>query len=300
MNFRQLTVVMAMSAVVATSAAHAASSADYLAEREKTTVTPLQTTNELVNQYASHAGQFIELDGVVSDIVPNGKHTTFLLRIDPQQNLLVAAQQDDADIVLGAKLRVLARVPASGELLEGMCVTNGAQNLPVQAATPPAKDAQPQPLAKSAVEITAATPEASPKAQPDATAVTAVTVAEVTPVTTGAVSGHRRHHGRRFARKAQTAGHVAANASRTFSQKVQLYASKNSRLQSQHQCLDGDLDRDACAVEEPEIWRRSAPGLCLNRQRITFQSESRVAGRRAGIGAIDARHRRGRGNPCAI
>ncbi len=232
MNFRQLTVVMAMSAVVATSAAHAASSADYLAAREKTTVTTLQTTNELMQQYASHAGQVIELDGVVSDIAPYGQHEAFLLHIDAQQNVRVAAPQDDADIVAGAKLQVLARVPANGDVLEALSVTKAEQGQSEQAATPPANDAQAPLLAKSAVDIATVTPEASPltKAETDVTDVKAVNVADVTQESTGSAAmpaaTRRRHHSRRTARHQQGAARVAAKSTRTFSQKVQLYASR--------------------------------------------------------------------------
>ena len=226
MNFRQLTVAMAMSAVVATSAAHAASSAEYLAVREKTLVTPLQTTNEFVKQFAAHAGQVIELDGVVNEIVPNGTQETFVLRLDPRQSVLVAARQHDADIALGARLRVLARIPAQGELLEGMSVTREAAGAANQAAVPPANTEQSLPLAKSALDITPAGPDASPlgKTATEATAVKAVTVAEVTPAASTA-AGHRRHHGRRGART-QGAAHKAAAPTRTFSQKVQQYAQR--------------------------------------------------------------------------
>lgn len=230
MTFRQLTVVMAMSAVVATSAAHAASSAEYLAEREKTTVTPLQTTNALVLQYPSHAGQVIELDGVVSDIIPYGGHPAFLLHIDPRQNLLVAEAHDDADIVNGAPVRVLARIPANGDVLEGISVTRAVPNGPEQVADPQTDSAQTTP-ATSALGETAGMPAASPMSavETDTTPVQAVSVADVTRGTASSgATGHRRHARLRQAKASRHAVRVAAAQPRagTFNQKVRRYASK--------------------------------------------------------------------------
>ncbi len=104
--------------------------ASYLSVRRITPVTALPTSANLARQFAGRAGQVLELDGTVNGLfLPETGHG-FLLKVN-EQVLVCTATAPDPDIVIGASLRVLARIPAAGTLLDCVRAT------PTTPSTPP-------------------------------------------------------------------------------------------------------------------------------------------------------------------
>ncbi|MHB9024751.1 MAG: lytic transglycosylase domain-containing protein [Armatimonadota bacterium] len=106
----------------------AVSNADYLALRARTTVTSLPDPGRIATQLAGRGGQVIEVEGVVNGIIAGNESTSFLLR-GGNQTLLFCMAQEDPAVVVGATVRLLARIPAQGAILEVVSVTQPAAEL---------------------------------------------------------------------------------------------------------------------------------------------------------------------------
>lgn len=125
MNLRQLRLAVVLGARLLTAPIYAATQADYLVERVKYSVVTPQADKPLMMQLPVLADKVIEIDGVVSGIVVNGTTDTgaysgYLLKPDADQTVALVADPHDPDIAVGNKLRVLARVPASGSVLTAL------------------------------------------------------------------------------------------------------------------------------------------------------------------------------------
>ncbi len=83
----------------------------------------LSPTDQIANQYPGHAGQVIEVEGTVNGTFTSNGATGFLLQIDPNQTLILTTPQEDADIAIANKLRVLARIPTAGTVLDAIAFT---------------------------------------------------------------------------------------------------------------------------------------------------------------------------------
>ena len=104
------------------SAAFAASATEYTAARGQLTVTNLGSTDQLTSQFPGHSGQVIEVDGTVNGMFTSDGHTGFLLQVDPSQTLIFTMRQEDQDIAIANKVRVLARIPQEGTVLDVISV----------------------------------------------------------------------------------------------------------------------------------------------------------------------------------
>lgn len=105
------------------SAAYAASITDYAAVRDQASITTLAATDQLALQFPGHAGQVIEVEGIVNGIFSSNGATGFLLQVDPNQTLIFTTQRDDQDIAIANKLRVLGRIPTEGTVLDALTLT---------------------------------------------------------------------------------------------------------------------------------------------------------------------------------
>lgn len=254
MRFQPLALALALGSGLSVSAAHAASSADYLAARGKTTVTPLPITQELVKQLPAHAGQVVELSGVVSATVAVNIRPRFLLRLDDKQTVVVSEPDGDTAVNIGDKLKVLARVPSSGAALQAISFTKDepeqAAAEPTTHTTQPETAATPAPVAIAQAADTKADtapsntadakPDTTTAQAPDAKPVETAQAPEVKADTTAAAEQptkkvarvSRRRHSRRYARRhTRTTATVAAKSAESqpapsVQDEVQLYASK--------------------------------------------------------------------------
>ncbi|HEY3416217.1 MAG TPA: transglycosylase SLT domain-containing protein, partial [Armatimonadota bacterium] len=120
--------------------AAAASQKDYQALRARATVLSLDTAKPFAGQFAGHAGQSVELEGTVSGIFGYDDSPGFILQVTQKQMVVVTARRNDPDAVPGKRVRVLARIPNSGPVLEAQAVMSTDQPI---AATPPAQAALP-------------------------------------------------------------------------------------------------------------------------------------------------------------
>jgi soluble lytic murein transglycosylase-like protein len=118
---------MAISSVCA--AAHAVGNADYLTVRNRTALTTLADSRRLTDQFPALAGQVLEIQGVVSGVFSGDASAGYLLRLDETQTLILSAKQDDRDIAVGNTLRVLARIPPQGTVLQSLTVTRMGADL---------------------------------------------------------------------------------------------------------------------------------------------------------------------------
>lgn len=124
LHLRNFLPVIALGVMISiATAVHAASATDYAAIRAKTTIMPLQPTDQLSSLFPGHAGQAIEVEGIVSGIFTSGSSTGFLLQVDPHQTLIFTARQPDPDIALANRLRVLGNIPTAGTVLDAVALT---------------------------------------------------------------------------------------------------------------------------------------------------------------------------------
>lgn len=121
MQFSRYIPVVALGLMVLIgSAAHAASTTDYQAFRSHVSVTALGSPEQIVSQFPGRGGQVIEVEGIVNGVFSNGSDTGFLLQLDPNQTIILTAKKDDPDIAIASRLRVLARVPEAGTVLQAV------------------------------------------------------------------------------------------------------------------------------------------------------------------------------------
>ncbi|MHB9132563.1 MAG: lytic transglycosylase domain-containing protein [Armatimonadota bacterium] len=129
MRFRWLILVVALGSLVYTLPTHAISNTDYLAIRGKTRLLTLDAT-PLSQQILGRGGQVIEIEGVVNGTFAGSDTSGFLLRLDKSQTLIFSAAKEDPDVAPGHTIRVLARVPMEGTVLEVVSVTEPGPNMP--------------------------------------------------------------------------------------------------------------------------------------------------------------------------
>jgi len=219
---KQLIVAMAIGTVVAASAAHATSRADYQVERGKTSVTSLQTSQDLANAFSAHAGGMVELKGAVSGIVTGQGIPAFYLRVDPEHQFKITEKQHDSDITLGQRLAVLARIPQSGMMLEGIRVMKDVQATAAVPATAPTATSE------------STTPESASAATPAPADASTQTVAPtpdpVPPTATSrkrvAARPHRNSKKTRYAGKHTRSMRVAKSKAGSSDRRVALFAGK--------------------------------------------------------------------------
>jgi hypothetical protein len=101
--------------------AAAAPEAEYRSARARQAVTPA-TAAQVATRMGSFAGKVLELDGVVSGTFAANDTTGFLLRTSDGQMFILQAKATDADVTLGNPVRVLARVPQGGSVMESLAV----------------------------------------------------------------------------------------------------------------------------------------------------------------------------------
>ncbi len=103
-------------------AAQAASEADYFGARGKVTVTPVADPSRLTLDLAAYAGKILELTGAITGTYTSADGTGYLLRLDANQMVILQAKANDADIAVGNVVRVLARAPKDGSVLEHLAI----------------------------------------------------------------------------------------------------------------------------------------------------------------------------------
>ncbi len=165
MRFRHVILAAVMGVVLTGTLAVAAPSADYLTQRAQQSVLPLDSTTQLATQLTGHAGQVVELEGVVSHIIIDTDHHGFQLQVHPNQQFDITTAMTDPDLVPGRRLRVLARIDANAALT-ALAVTGADQPaIPVIDPTPvPAAPPVTDPAATVPPAIT--TPAAAPSSAP--------------------------------------------------------------------------------------------------------------------------------------
>lgn len=95
----------------------------YQTLREHTEITALTNADNLTSQYSERAGQTIELDGTIDGIFTGNGTVSFLLKKSPKQTLLLNSEYADRDININAPVRVLARIPQKGQVLQCLAIT---------------------------------------------------------------------------------------------------------------------------------------------------------------------------------
>ncbi len=142
--------------------AHAAGNTEYLSQRNRLYVTTLPTTNALIQQFPAHAGQVIEVQGEVYGVTSGGVQPGFLLHIDSRQTLVLAPRLSDPDVAVGKTLRVLARIPQHGVVLETLCVTPAMVEPATVAITPAPANSAVAIIAPAATSLNTNPPVAAP------------------------------------------------------------------------------------------------------------------------------------------
>ncbi len=116
--------------------AHAATQAVYQAARTGVTVVTLDNTLSLASQFPANAGNMVEVEGIVNGTLAGYGQPIFMLRVNTE-TLTIAAKADDPDIAIGNTLRVLAKIPARGMILEAVSLLRtGGSAAPSPAAGP--------------------------------------------------------------------------------------------------------------------------------------------------------------------
>ena len=138
MKSRLLSLAVALGAGLLGVSAHAADLNTYADQRTKTEITPLLQDQPLAEQIAANPGKVFEVEGTVYALVNEANVQGYVLQIDPQQNVIIDADQVTPDLTVGKHLRVLARAPQQGSAL----IQIAEEALPAgvtQAASAPAK-----------------------------------------------------------------------------------------------------------------------------------------------------------------
>lgn len=179
-----------------TTTAQAARLEEYQARRAQETLLALDTRQPITAQFIDHAGRSVEIEGVVSGII-TGDRPGFLLHTDNGQSLVVSAPQQDRDIAVGNRLRMLARIPQYGMKLDAISVTRPNQpevavagntvNAPAaEPVTAPVVIAQAAPVAMQQPVTTPVVQQQQepPAQQPEKVQEPVATVPQIPPVTT--------------------------------------------------------------------------------------------------------------------
>ena len=168
MRSRGLALILTLTAALAPYAAHAVAPAAYRTLRGASPVASLDLSTQNANLFATRAGQIIELEGTVSGTISGTDSTSFLLRVGAEQTVMLCAKKDDPDIEVASTLRVLARVPAQGRLLECLAVTPVVDGISAAPATPAAEHTE-MPVASRPPVIFPMNPDTAPPPTPPAT-----------------------------------------------------------------------------------------------------------------------------------
>jgi len=122
-DLRLFNLVFALGAGLVTAPGNAATNADYLAERVQHAVVTPAGDRPLAAQMPGLANRVIEIEGVVKGIAAKesaeeGNYAEYQLKLGPGQMARVATETETPAVGLGDRLRVLARAPKSGVVLE--------------------------------------------------------------------------------------------------------------------------------------------------------------------------------------
>jgi len=101
----------------------AASKDSYTAQRAKMAVMPIQTYQQLSDQLGNHTKQIVEVQGVVSGTFAGSDRAGYLLRVDGDQTVILTLPATDPDVAIGVRLKVLARIPDQGVVLDSVSQT---------------------------------------------------------------------------------------------------------------------------------------------------------------------------------
>ena len=108
---------------------------EYDAVRAQTFVTLIKADQPLLPQLQQLTGHAIELTGAVQTIEASADAPTFSLQLENGRTALIAMPASDAVITKGQTVRVLARIPADGVVLQGLAVTPASAPAPTAAIT---------------------------------------------------------------------------------------------------------------------------------------------------------------------
>ena len=120
MYLRQIKFAFALSAAVTSITAVAAGNAEYEMVRAKTAVIPVLSMERCTNELAKYANLTVELSGAIIGLTTGGSTPGYLLQLDDRQTVVLREHKHDPDIAVGKRVRVLARVPESGKVLESL------------------------------------------------------------------------------------------------------------------------------------------------------------------------------------
>jgi soluble lytic murein transglycosylase-like protein len=118
----RLALAAAVVVVLLARAANAVTEAEYQAARGRVAVAPLANPDLLTQQLPAYAGRVIELEGINNGTFTTGEGAGFLLRAPGRQLFILLARAADGAIALNNTVRVLARVPQEGSVLESLAV----------------------------------------------------------------------------------------------------------------------------------------------------------------------------------
>ncbi len=104
--------------------AHSISDTEYQALRATLTVTPVDRIGKILEQLPHLAGKVLEMEGTINGAFSSSDGAGYLLRITPEQMVMLQAKVNDPGMVVGATIRVLARVPREGAILEHLALTH--------------------------------------------------------------------------------------------------------------------------------------------------------------------------------
>ncbi len=123
MRYGWLHIFLALSLVAVLRPAGAATDAEYQALRAKLTITPVANAGKLTEQFPALAGKVLEVEGTINGAYSTGDGAGYLLRLTADLMVILQAKVNDPDMAVGNTVRVLARVPREGTVLEHLALT---------------------------------------------------------------------------------------------------------------------------------------------------------------------------------
>ncbi len=105
------------------SPARAVSAAEYQALRATLAVTPVDRAGTMLAQLPLLAGNVLEMEGTINGAFSSGDGSGYLLRVTSEQMVMLQAKANDPGMAVGNTVRVLARVPREGAILEHLALT---------------------------------------------------------------------------------------------------------------------------------------------------------------------------------
>lgn len=110
-------------AVLLTTCSHAIGNAAYQTLRTRFAVTPVPAADQFSTRLRDYAGRVVEMEGTVTGTIEHQNSSGFLLRVPPDQTFVFMSTAEDLDVDITTTLRVLARVPTTGQVLECLAAT---------------------------------------------------------------------------------------------------------------------------------------------------------------------------------